>query len=224
MRKIIFANEEYYHIYNRGVDKRKVFSNEKDYQRFLLSMDLLNDNEDGLMENWRNLTRGNPKARLSDSEKILKIIKKRKPLVEFVVYCVNPNHYHFVLKQLIEKGIERFMHKLGTSYTKYFNKKNKRSGVLFQGKFKATHIDSNEYLLYLSAYVNNNYFIHGYGKENREYSSREEYKTKKKNGFCNKRIILGQFGNKIGEYNDFIKRNSLYMREKKELSKYLIEE
>ncbi|HDH07675.1 MAG TPA: hypothetical protein ENG89_01500 [Candidatus Moranbacteria bacterium] len=226
MRKISFANGEYYHIYNRGVDKRRIFSDKKDYQRFLLSIDLLNDNKDGLMENWRNLIKVNPKARLSErvSERVLKIAGKRKPLVEFVAYCINPNHYHFILKQVTEKGIERFMHKLGTSYTKYFNKKNKRSGVLFQGKFKATHIDSNEYLLYLSAYVNNNYFIHGYSQKDREYSSREEYKTKNKKGFCNKQPILSQFGKKIGDYGDFMKKNSLYMRKKKELEKYLIEE
>ena len=74
-------------------------------------------------------------------------------LVEIVAYCLNPNHYHLIVKQISEKGIERFMQKIGTGYTNYFNKRYERSGALFQGKFKSIHIDSNEYLLHLSVYV-----------------------------------------------------------------------
>jgi len=81
-------------------------------------------------------------------------LNKVDKLVDVVCYCLNSNHYHMILKQKSNDGIKKFMHKLGTSYTMYFNKKLKRSGSLFQGKFKSIHIDSNEYLLYLSAYVN----------------------------------------------------------------------
>jgi len=77
-------------------------------------------------------------------------------LVEIIVYCLNPNHYHIILRQVSEGGVSKFMLKLSSGYSSYFNKKNKRSGSLFQGRFKAVHIDSNEYLLYLSAYVNKN--------------------------------------------------------------------
>jgi putative transposase len=222
MRKIEFANDEYYHIYNRGVDKREVFSNTRDYERFLLAMDLLNDKEDGLMIMWRDFKKANPKSTL---EAFLKpSFRKRDRLVEIVAYCLNPNHYHFILKQVEERGIERFMHKIGTSHTKYFNKKNKRSGSLFQGKFKATHIDSNEYLLYLSAYVNKNNFIHGYNKQdNWPYSSLFSYLGKRNNNFLKKDIILKQFKN-VNDYKEFLEKNALYMRKSKELERYLIEE
>jgi putative transposase len=219
MRKIQFANGEYYHLYNRGVDKRKVFLDSLDYERFLLSMDLLNDQDDGAMIAWRDFKRFHPRAELLEFP-LLK--KKRKKLVEFIFYCLNPNHYHVVVRQLAEKGIERFMHKLGTSYTNYFNTKNTRDGALFQGKFKAIHIKSNSRLLYLSAYVNMNNFIHGYRTKNWKYSSLLDYLGERSNKLCNKKVILGQFRNK-SEYKEFVNKNSLHMKERKEEEKYLLE-
>jgi putative transposase len=222
MRKTEFANEEYYHIFNRGVDKREIFLNVKDYDRFILAMDLLNDKEDGLMIEWRDYKKTNPRATLEDFLK--PGFRKREALVKIIAYCLNPNHYHFILKQIEEKGIERFMHKLGTSHTKYFNTKQKRSGTLFQGRFRAVHIDSNEYLLYLSAYVNKNNFIHGYTKdENWPYSSLAVYSGNKADKLVSPDIILKQFEN-IDQYREYLENNALYMHEKKELEKYLIEE
>lgn len=222
MRKTEFANEEHYHIFNRGVDKREVFLDASYYQRFLLSMDLLNDTHDGLMIEWRDYKKSNPKAKLSDF--LEPRSRKRDPLVELVAYCLNPNHYHIILKQVEEKGIERFMHKLGLSYTLYFNKRNKRTGALFQGNFKATHIDSNEYLLYLSAYVNENNFIHGYNKRSTwPYSSLPGYLSKKDDKLVNKDIISGQFKN-TREYKEFLDEHALKMKDDKELKRYLIED
>ncbi len=86
--------------------------------------------------------------------------RKNGKLVDFIAYCINPNHYHFILRQLVDGGLSRFMQKFGGGYTQYYNKKNQRSGVLFQGTFKSIHINSNEYLLYLSAYVNLNNKVH----------------------------------------------------------------
>ena len=183
-------------------------------------MNLLNDETDGLMIRWRDFKKSNPKVELSD---FLKLGFRRNPLVEVICYCLNPNHYHFVLQQISDKGIEKFMHKLGTSYTKYFNKKNSRSGVLFQGKFKAIHIDSNEYLLYVSAYVNRNNFIHGYTKDDSwKYSSWPEYLGKVNLGICSKEIILGQFRN-VSEYKEFVEVDAKYLKGKKEAEKYLLE-
>lgn len=222
-RKTQFFNDEYYHAFNRGVDKRKIFLEVKDYDRFLLSMNLLNDTNDGLMIEWRDFRKSNPKKSLDDFLKVP--FRKRDPLVEIIAYCLNPNHYHFILKQINEKGIERFMHKIGTSHTKYFNMKNKRSGALFQGNFKSVYIDSNDYLLYLSAYVNKNNSIHGYNKnDNWPYSSLLDYLGKRKNPILspNKDIILGQFRN-LEDYKEFMEKNALHMKDKKEMQKYLIE-
>jgi len=226
-RREQFIDDEFYHIFNRGVDKRQIFSSAKDYDRFLLSMKLMNDDNDGLMIEWRDFKKSNPEKTLDDFLKGTFRKKEREPLVNILAYCLNPNHYHFILKQVKEKGIERFLHKLGTGYTKYYNKKNKRAGTLFQGVFKSVHVDSNEYLLYLSAYVNKNNFIHGYAKNKddiRPYSSLHHYfGTKKDMLIKNDKMILGQFLNKA-EFKNFTITNALYLKNKKEDQKYLLED
>src|SRR3989338_5362626 len=132
MRKIQLANGENYHVYNRGVDKRRLFLEKEDLELFFQSMGEFNSTEPigSIYEN-------------TFAEKKL----RGTPLVNFIAYCVNPNHFHFILRQIADRGIEKFMHRLGTGYTMYFNNKNKRSGSLFQGKFKAVHVDSNEYII-----------------------------------------------------------------------------
>ncbi|KKR21597.1 MAG: Transposase [Candidatus Moranbacteria bacterium GW2011_GWA2_39_41] len=223
-RRTQFFNEEYYHAFNRGVDKRDIFLEAKDYDRFLLSMNLLNDKNDGLMIEWRDYKKVNPKNSLDDFLK--GTFRKSDPLVEIIAYCLNPNHYHFILKQIEDRGIERFMHKIGTSHTKYFNNKNKRSGALFQGVFKSIHIDSNEYFLYLSAYVNKNNFIHNYTTgDDWKYSSLSYYLGKRNDNFIdiNTNTVLGQFGD-LADYAEFMKKNALHMKDKKGMVRYLIEE
>lgn len=169
------------------------------------------------------------------------------PLVEIIAYCLNPNHYHLILKQVSERGIEKFMHKVSTGYTNYFNKKNERSGSLFQGPFKAIHVDSNEYLLYLSAYVNRNHFIHSYEDKGAKlpngslapldgwkYCSAPDYLGKRSGTLCNKDVVLGQFedwklSSPFGSlassmaYEKFLEDNALYLKGKKLAVRYCLE-
>ena len=128
MRKKPLVNHAYYHIYNRGVDKRQVFCDEKDFLRFITAMELLNDREDGAMIKWRDYKNYVKNANLDDFLKLN--FRSREYLVDIVSYCLMTNHYHMILKQRVEKGIEKFLQKLGTSYTKYFNERNKRNGAL----------------------------------------------------------------------------------------------
>jgi putative transposase len=144
-------------------------------------------------------------------------------IVEIIAYCLNPNHYHFILRQIADRGIEKFMQRVGNGYTKYFNHKYDRSGFLFQGKFKSIHINSNSYLLYLSAYVNENHFVHGLGRSSEwKYSSFSDYIGKTNWGICEKEIILDQFDNDYKQYTEFSRKNALYLKNKKE-EKYLLE-
>lgn len=193
IRKTAFVENEFYHIYNRGVDKRSIFSDKNDLERFFLSMQEFNTIEPigSIFENSFN------------KNKVNKTKQTVSPLVQFVVYCLNPNHFHFILTQLVERGIEKFMHKLGTGYTKYFDEKHLRSGALFQGRFKANHINSNEYLLHAGVYVNLNYKVHKL-KSGRDLflSSWDEYVNKDRQGICSKDIMLGQFKS-IKEYGEF---------------------
>jgi len=215
MRKIEFKNGEYYHIYNRGVDKREVFSCEDDYLRFLKSLREFNT----------TVSVGGLYKKYLQEKRTLDVTNRHATstnLVDIIAYCLNPNHYHLILKQLEDKGIEKFMKKVGNGYTKYYNYKNKRSGVLFQGAFKSIHIDSNEYLLYLSAYVNKNNFIHGYNKTDWKYSSLLDYLGERNGDLCNKNVILKQFRN-LNDYKEFLKNNAIHLKEKKEMNKYILE-
>lgn len=132
-----------------------------------------------------------------------------EPLVNIIAYCLNVNHYHFLLQQVSEKGVEKFMHKLGTGFTNYFNHKYERTGALFQGRFKAIHVNSNEYLLHVSAYVNLNFRVHKFGSSTPKYrASWDEYTGKKKiDGICQTNSVLGQFRKKE-DYREFAE-NSL---------------
>jgi len=211
MRKIQLVENEYYHIYNRGVDKRKVFLDDFDYQRFLKSMKEFNSKDPigSLYEKGFKDKKNNLEAKLPK-------------IIEIVCYCLNPNHYHFILKQLKERGIEKFMQRIGTGYTKYFNQKYKRSGSLFQGTFKSVRIKPNAFF-YLSAYVNCNCEVHGIAKaEIYRWSSYSDYLGKTKYGLCDKQVVMSEF--RGGEdYKKFAKENVEVMREKKEFEKILLE-
>ncbi len=144
-RNLKFSIGEYYHVYNRGVEKRIIFNDEFDYQRFLLLLVLINDEKSFEVQ------------QLVREFSISELIKQsRKPIVSIVGFCLMPNHYHLILKETSENGISRFMHKLGTGYTLYFNAKNDRNGSLFQGTFKAKHAEDDTYLKYLFEYVHLN--------------------------------------------------------------------
>ncbi|MSU74740.1 hypothetical protein EXS57_03115 [Candidatus Kaiserbacteria bacterium] len=198
MRKTPFEIGEYYHIYNRGVDKRTIFLDTDDINRFFNSIEEFNVLEPigSIYENSFTKKLGSEASKSESGPRLL----------NFIAYCANPNHFHFILRQEADKGIEKFMQRIGTGYTKYFNFKYKRSGSLFQGVFKSIHIDSNDYLLHLSAYVNLNDRVHQLGSEAsklvRSRSSWGEYMDNESKEICEKEIILEQFKNP-NEYKDF---------------------
>ncbi|MEK7186958.1 MAG: transposase [Patescibacteria group bacterium] len=196
MRKEPLVTGEIYHIYNRGTDKRRIFSDMKDMKRFLTSIKEFNSIE--TIGSIRDFQR---EHRESNSRHPMSGIPDG--LVEFVAFCLNPNHFHFLLRQKKDRGIEKFMQKLGNGYTKYFNARHSRSGVLFQGKFKSSHIDSNEYLLRASVYINlNNRFD---GKSHLlSFSSWDEYMGLRSDPMCKVNIILDQFKTSVA-YKSFAK-------------------
>ena len=133
-----------YHIYNRGVDKRDIFQEKKDTLRFYNCLHLFNT--EMATKNYRLAS-----GPASTEDK----------LVSVVAYSLLPNHYHLILRQEKDKGIEEFMRRVATGYTSFFNQKYDRSGSLFQGRYKRKRIDSDEYYNYLFAYVNENFTVHG---------------------------------------------------------------
>ena len=188
MRKIKPAEDEIYHVFNRGVDKRSIFKAQIDLERFFDGMKNLNTIETvGHLERCRNPVSTNP-------------------LVNLIAYNLNPNHFHLILKQVAERGIERYVHRLTVSHSKYFNLKYDRTGTLFQGRFKAILVDTNDYLLHLSVYVNLNDKAHARGGRLRlSKSSWGEYVDETREEICEKSIILNKFKNK-DEYRKFAEK------------------
>lgn len=220
MRKFSFIEGEHYHVYNRGTDKRTIFLDNQDWARFLQSMVEFNVT-DPIGSLYQNSFHSKRQSQLrSETPKLERVGGEEGKLVEIIAYCLNPNHFHLILKQVSDKGIAKFMQKVGTGYTNYFNHKYQRTGALFQGVFKAIHIDSNEYLLHLSAYVNLNFRVHQLKSETSQYrSSWEEYVGVGVVGkeICEKEIILGQFQQRK-DYQLFAQQSLDGIRERKKLS------
>lgn len=143
MRRVTFTEGEFYHLYNRGVDKRVVFTDAAEYKRFIAYLLILNDTEQVRAD---NMLRGT--YSMQD--------KPQHPLVALGVFCLMPNHFHLYATPLVEGGISKFMQRLQTAYTMYFNEKHERSGSLFQGTFKAEHVGNDQYAKYLFSYIHLN--------------------------------------------------------------------
>ncbi len=147
MREYHFEPGEYYHIYNRGVEKRSIFTNDNERVRFVNSLYLFN--------NFRDIPNRFDVRTLEPRELLTPI----KPLVSFAAASLMPNHFHLFLSSNVDGGISKFMHKVMTGYTKYFNIKHERSGRLFESTFKAKRVLSNEYAGYLTQYIHLNHVI-----------------------------------------------------------------
>lgn len=150
-----FANGEIYHIIVRGIAGQKIFLEEKDYLRYLLSLYRFNDKKI-IFSTFRNFYSYN----LSRDDFPTKVIEREKKeprdlLVEILGFCLMPNHIHLLVRQVTEKGVSLFLQKLG-GYATYFNKKYQRFGSLFQRPFKAVHIKNDDQLLITATYIHLN--------------------------------------------------------------------
>ncbi|MEK7535727.1 MAG: transposase [Patescibacteria group bacterium] len=142
-RNFKFSLNEYYHCFNRGIEKRNIFTNENDKIRFQKLLYLCNGNKE---LNFREIP-------TIDSAYDVDVGKR---LIDIGSYAMMDNHHHVLAKERQEGGISKFMMKLGTSHSMYFNLCNNRTGRLFEGTFKAVHIKNNEHLKYLFAYIHLN--------------------------------------------------------------------
>ena len=193
MRKVILSSGQIYHIFNVGVEKRPTFTDKKEYDRALLTLDYYryDDVSTSLSEVL--------KLNLEEREIFLSEVKKRKKMVDILGYCFMPNHFHFLIKQLIDSGISTFVGNFSNSYTKYFNIKRGRVGHLFQGVFKAVRIEDDEQLIHVLRYIHINPVVSSViaqaDLEKYPYSSFSEY-LDNKDGICNKELITSHFSSK----------------------------
>ena len=220
-RKIVLATDEIYHVYNRGVEKRPIFLTKWDYNRFL---DLTN------YYRFKNCPVKYSYFKLSSESERREVLEKlensSEKWVDILAFCLMPNHFHFLLKQLKDNGISKFMAKIQNSFSHFFNMKQERVGHLFQGNFKAKRIESDEQLVHVSRYIHLNpvsaHIIKFEELENYEYSSYPEYIGKKK-GFSNTRIVLEYFKNQEG-YKKFVKDWADYTKRLEGIKHLLLED
>ena len=148
-RKVPFAENEYYHIYSRGVEKRKIFLNTKDHDRFVALLYIMNQPDSFRMDNFLRENKNNLPKIFKES--------KSKTLVSILGYCLMPNHFHLILYEHTEGGISKFMGKLLTAYSMYFNTKYKSEAVLLLIRpFRSEHIMSEAQYVYIFSYVHLN--------------------------------------------------------------------
>ena len=151
----IYSENGYYHIYNRGVEKRIIFQDDQDYAVFLsyLKTYLLPKNEEKLRNNLAD-----PNITYKEREDILKQLRLKNfsETISLLAYCLMPNHFHFLIQQTSADAMDSFMKALCTRYAMYFNARYKRVGPLYQGVYKAVLVNSDEQLLYLTSYIHRN--------------------------------------------------------------------
>ncbi|KKS64319.1 hypothetical protein A3A14_01785 [Candidatus Daviesbacteria bacterium RIFCSPLOWO2_01_FULL_43_38] len=223
-----FVSEYFYHLFNRGVEKRIIFSNERDYQRFLQTLYYYQFS--------------GPKPRFSMYTRYKdKDFSQNPKIVEVICYCLMPNHFHILIKQIRGGGIQEFMQKVINSYTKYYNTKHKRVGHLFQGTFKAVPVETEAQLLHVSRYIHLNPYaseltddLEGY-----PYSSYPHFISLKHDHLCESGIILESFKDganykrslkaspenefSSSAYKEFVSGHGDYARELEQLKHLLLD-
>ena len=198
-RDTALVNGSYYHIYNRGCDKRDIFLQPRDHKVF--------------QQTFYYYQFLGPKPRFSQFSKSANNLFnpfKNEKLVDIICYCLMPNHFHFLLKQLKDGGIARFISQICNSYTKYFNIKYKRVGALLQGSFKSVYIDSDEQFKHLSRYIHLNPVVSGLVKDiiSYKWSSYPEY-LNGENLICSSNAILDLFPS-VQKYQEFVESQIEY--------------
>jgi putative transposase len=174
----IYIKDGYYHVYNRGTDRRAIFLDEQDYKVFLYFLKIL------LSEFHQGST---PLG-------VEPLKKSFYGEVALLAYCLMPNHFHLFLQQKTPEGMTEFMRNLSSRYVSYFNEKYKREGHLFQGSYKAALVDKDSYFLHLSRYIHlNPSELQGVNFREWPYSSYLDYLGKRKTSWLQLNQILSLF-------------------------------
>ncbi|MEK7142916.1 MAG: transposase [Patescibacteria group bacterium] len=221
-REIPLVTNEIYHVFNKGINSQTIFELEKDFSEVIKRT-----------QYYRNQ---NPPMRYSrfvdfsiqtQEEIIKKLLTENKYLVVVIAFCFMPNHFHFILRQLLDGGISKFISQVTNSYTRYFNVKNKNVGPLFQGKFKAISIITDEQLCHLSRYIHLNPFSSSIIKDLKElknyrYSSFQEYLGKYQVKMTKPNIVLNYFKDN-NDYEKFVLDQADYQRNLEIIKKFAID-
>ena len=207
-RKLVFANDQIYHVFNRGVEKRPTFTDTREYKRVLQAAEFYQFTSLPLRLSKYLLLQNDKRDELTQTFQ-----SKR---CEILAYCFMLNHFHFLLRQKEDNGISTFMSDFTNSYTKYFNTKHERVGPLFQGLFKAVRVEDDEQLVHVSRYIHLNpvasYLISVDDLRRFMWSSYQEYVADPLSNICETRLVLDLFPSKA-KYEEFVLDQADYARE-----------
>lgn len=221
-RKHILSKGEIYHVFNRSVARMPIFSVKKDFIRFLDLVDYYRfSNTQISYSHFKNLSVA-LKSDIMDGMR-----KENKFEIEILAFCLMNNHFHFLVKQLNEKGIATWMSNVQNGYAKYYNIKTKRTGPLFQPMFQAIRIETDEQLLYVSRYIHLNpstgYLVTIDKLLNYPWSSLSYYiEGERKFQFINTEMLL-LLANGNVKYREFVFDQAAYQRELATIKHLLLE-
>ncbi len=216
-RKEPLVNGEVYHVFNKSIAGFKIFNNDPNYERMIREVSFYRRKDPPYSFSYKF----KEEERDSLVSNILNVSEK---IVDVVAYCLMPTHIHFILKQLQEKGISRFMSFIQNSYTRYFNTRYKRKGPLWEGRFKSVLVKDDAQFTHLTRYLHLNPTSSGLveNPEDWKYSSYKEYlglvDAKKK--ICNFSEYMDM---PAGKYKEFVTDRVDYQRELAKLKKLVLE-
>ncbi|GAB4219817.1 MAG: hypothetical protein Fur009_7650 [Candidatus Microgenomates bacterium] len=222
-RKLPLVEGEYYHIFNRSIDRKPIFVYKKETFRAIEILNYYRFADINKVKFSEFIIRSDEKKQ----EFLEKINHENNYLVRILCFCLMPNHYHFLLKQEKENGISKFISQFQNSYTRYYNTKYQRKGHIFEGQFKAVRVESEEQLLHLSRYIHLNPYSSCVVKKIEDiieypYSSFKEYLDNQNKEFIDKRIILSYFKDKQA-YKEFVLNQADYQRELERIKHLVLE-
>lgn len=222
-RKTPLVTEEIYHIFNRGIDRRITFTIKREFQRAIQTLNFYRFSKPPLSLS-KFLVLEQKKQNI-----VLDLLLPSKKLVEIFCYCLMPNHFHFLLKQLHDNGISKFLSNFQNSYTRYFNIRHERDGSLFLDQFKAVRIETEEQLIHVSRYIHLNphtgYVIKTLNElENYPWSSFPDY-VQGNSTIVNVDFISDFFGkrHKYEKYKKFVLDQADYQRRLKGVEHLILE-
>lgn len=211
LRKTPIVTGQTYHVFNRGVNKQPIFFIPRNYVRAIDTIKYYLIHKPPLA--YSKFVKLSKEIR----NEISTSMTKREHGVELISYTLMPNHFHFLMKQLVDEGITNFIRKFQISHTKYINTKHDRSGPLLQGQFKAVLIEDEEQLIHVSRYIHLNAYTSFIVKsiddlKSYSWSSLPEYLGLVKESFCAKNIVLSTFKNNKDKYWEFTANQADYQK------------
>ena len=221
LRKQILATGETYHVVNRGVASTPIFKSESEYQRFIELIDFYRfENSDISFSNFKKLQKD---ARINYMNNLKKQNIQR---IKIYSYCLMPNHFHFLVRQTKNGGIKNSFSNIQNAYARYFNLKSERVGPLFQSRFRAARIESDEIFLHVSRYIHLNpstsYLVDSKKLNSYEWSSYPEYLGLRDSLFTKTDDILITVGG-VEKYQDFVLNQIDYQRELDRIKHFTLE-